>query len=139
MQRKSFTPRWSDKPLEKSWEKTRPRLGVPRETDSLCPVCVREARRAILDGAKDVSMLLTEKVGEITARIVERDGKIVMVEDCPQHGHFEDVMSIDPAMFRHLGQVFPPSPSSRAGRCRCSSRAASRPSRPTSSTRSAMR
>ncbi len=107
MRRDSFTPRWSDKPLQKSWEKTKPGLGVPRETDSLCPVCVREARREILDGVRDVSVLATEKVGEIKARIVERDGKILMVKDCPQHGHFEDVMSIDPEMFRHLERVFP--------------------------------
>ena len=30
-----------------------------------------------------------------------------MVKDCPIHGHFEDVMSIDPAMFKHLEEVFP--------------------------------
>ncbi|HEY8536819.1 MAG TPA: hypothetical protein VIL25_10220, partial [Vicinamibacterales bacterium] len=56
----SFTPKWSDKPLKKSWEKTKPPLGWPRETDSLCPVCVREARKEILEGKKDVSVLLTE-------------------------------------------------------------------------------
>src|SRR5438034_6300812 len=33
----SFTPKWSDKPLLKSWEKTKPTLGWPRQTDSLCP------------------------------------------------------------------------------------------------------
>jgi hypothetical protein len=26
-QNPSFTPRWSDKPLQKSWEKTKPTLG----------------------------------------------------------------------------------------------------------------
>jgi len=40
----SFTPKWSDKPLLKSWEKTKPTLGWPRQTDSLCPDCVKEAR-----------------------------------------------------------------------------------------------
>jgi hypothetical protein len=64
-QNPSFTPRWSDKPLLKSWEKTKPPLGWPRETDSLCPVCVREARKEILGGRKDLHVLLTEKVGEI--------------------------------------------------------------------------
>ena len=91
----SFTPKWSDKPLLKSWQKTKPPLGWPRETDSLCPTCVREARQAILDGKKDVSVLLNEKVGEIKATILERDGKILMVKDCPIHGHFEDVMAMD--------------------------------------------
>ena len=206
-QRPSFTPKWSDKPLLKSYEKTKPPLGWPRETDSLCPMCTREARQEILDGKKDVSVLLNEKVGEIKATILERDGKILMVKDCPIHGHFEDVMAIDTAFFKHLEEVFPGrdirahndeklhnhgsstiqhgrglgadgrpdqplqhdvrpvlhgrepgrvrprahrgktsrrcsttrSPSSRGGRCRCSSRAASRRCRPTSSTRSATR
>src|SRR5262245_62598296 len=103
----SFIPNWSDKPLQKSWQKTKPPLGWPRQTESLCPKCVREARQEILDGKKDVSILLSEKVGEIKATIVERDGKIIMVKDCPIHGHFEDVMSIDPTMFKHLEESFP--------------------------------
>src|SRR4026209_2213533 len=106
-QNPSFIPRWSDKPLLKSYEKTKPQLGWPRETDSLCPDCTREARQAILDGKKDVSVLLNEKVGEIKATILEKDGKIVMVKDCPIHGHFEDTMAIDPAFFRHLEEAFP--------------------------------
>src|SRR5438445_9275567 len=106
-QRPSFTPKWSDKPLLKSHEKTKPPLGWPRETDSLCPTCTREARQSILDGKKDVSVLLNEKVGEIKATIVERDGRILMVKDCPSHGHFEDVMAIDTKFFKHLEEVFP--------------------------------
>jgi len=103
----SFTPRWSEKPLLKSWEKTKPPLGWPRETDSLCPRCVPELRKQILDGKKDLDILLKEKPGEIKARIIERDGKIWMVKDCPEHGHFEDVMAIDTAFFRHLEEMFP--------------------------------
>src|ERR1700752_1201596 len=106
-QNPSFTPKWSDKPLLKSWEKTKPTLGWPRTTDSLCPRCVPEARKAILDGKLPVDILRNEKVGEIKAQIIERDGQILMVKDCPIHGHFEDVMSIDPAMFKHLEEVFP--------------------------------
>src|SRR5580765_2098934 len=103
----SITPRWSEKPLLKSWEKVKPPLGWPRETDSLCPTCVREARQEILDGKRDYKILLNEKIGEIKAHIIERDGKILMVKDCPQHGHFEDVMAIDPAFFKHLEDAFP--------------------------------
>src|ERR1044072_353803 len=106
-QRPSFTPKWSDKPLLKSWEKTKPPLGWPRETDSLCPTCTRAARPAIVEGKKDVGVLLNEKVGEIKATILERDGKILMVKDCPIHGHFEDVMAVDTAFFKHLEEVFP--------------------------------
>jgi len=103
----SFTPSWSDRPLLKSYQKTKPKLGWPRETDSLCPKCVPEIRKKILDGEIDYKILLTEPVGEIKAKIVERDGKILMVKDCPKHGHFEDVMAIDPAFFQHLEEMFP--------------------------------
>jgi uncharacterized radical SAM superfamily Fe-S cluster-containing enzyme len=106
-QNPSFTPKWSDKPLLKSWEKQKPKLGWPRETDSLCPKCVPEIRKQILDGKLPVDILKNEKRGEIKAKIVEKDGKIVMVKECPIHGDFEDVMSIDPAFSKHLEDVFP--------------------------------
>src|SRR5207302_9007672 len=57
----TFTPKWSDKPLLKSWQKTKPPLGWPRETDSLCPGCVKEAREKIVTGEKDWQSLVTEK------------------------------------------------------------------------------
>jgi len=103
----SFTPKWSDKPLLKSYQKTKPPLGWPRTTDSLCPRCVPEIRKQVLDGKLPYEILLNEKVGEIKAQIIERDGKILMVKDCPVHGHFEDVMAVDPAFFQHLEEVFP--------------------------------
>ncbi|MGC1474343.1 MAG: radical SAM protein, partial [Terriglobales bacterium] len=78
----SFTPKWSDKPLLKSWEKSKPTLGWPRTTDSLCPACVKEAREAIIDGKKDWTDLVHEKVGEIKAQIIERDGQVWMVKEC---------------------------------------------------------
>src|SRR5258707_5249512 len=103
----SFTPKWSDKPLLKSYQKEKPPLGWPRTTDSLCPRCVPEIRQQIIDGKLPHEILLNEKVGEIKAQIIERDGQILMVKDCPIHGHFEDVMSIDPVMMKHLEDVFP--------------------------------
>jgi len=106
-QNPSFTPKWSERPLLKSYEKQKPPLGWPRTTDSLCPRCVPEIRKEIIDGKLPHQVLLNEKVGEIKAQIVERDGKILMVKDCPKHGHFEDVMAIDTAFFRHLEEVFP--------------------------------
>jgi uncharacterized radical SAM superfamily Fe-S cluster-containing enzyme len=105
--RPSFTPNWSDKPMLKSWEKTKPPLGWPRSTDSLCPKCVPEIRQQIVDGKVPHEILLNEKVGEIKATIVERDGQILMVKDCPIHGHFEDVMAVDVEFFKHLEDVFP--------------------------------
>ena len=46
----SFTPKWSDKPLLKSYQKEKPPLGWPRTTDSLCPKCVPQIRQQIVDG-----------------------------------------------------------------------------------------
>ncbi|MGH9722166.1 MAG: radical SAM protein, partial [Bryobacteraceae bacterium] len=106
-QNASFTPKWSEKPLLKSWEKSKPPLGWPRTTDSLCPRCVPEIRKRIIDGELPHTLLLKEKAGEIKAQVIERDGKILMVKDCPIHGHFEDVMAIDTAFFKHLEEVFP--------------------------------
>src|ERR1700753_4225477 len=103
----SFTPKWSDKPLLKSYQKEKPPLGWPRTTDSLCPKCVPEIRQQIIDGKLPHEILLNEKVGEIKAQIIERDGQILMVKDCPIHGHFEDVMSIDTAFMKHLEEVSP--------------------------------
>ena len=103
----SFTPKWSDKPLLKSWQKSKPTLGFPRTTDSLCPQCVIEAREAIISGKRDVSVLINEKVGEIKAQIVERNGQIWMVKDCATHGHFEDIMAIDSKFLKHIETMFP--------------------------------
>ena len=106
-QNPGFIPSWSEKPLLKSYEKTKPPLGWPRETDSLCPRCVPEIRKRILDGETPIDILYNDRPGEIKAQVIERDGKILMVKDCPIHGHFEDVMAIDTAFFKHLEDVFP--------------------------------
>jgi 7,8-dihydro-6-hydroxymethylpterin dimethyltransferase len=103
----SFTPKWSDKPLLKSWEKTKPTLGWPRQTDSLCPDCVKEAREAIIAGKKDWRDLMNEKVGEIKAQIVERNGEVWMLKDCPIHGHYEDMMAIDAKFLDWIEKQFP--------------------------------
>ncbi len=103
----SFTPKWSDKPLQKSWQKTKPPLGWPRTTDSLCPRCVIEARKKILDGEEDYRILINEKVGEIKASIVDRDGEIWMVKECPKHGRFEDLMAEDRKFLEHVEAMYP--------------------------------
>ncbi|MBX3267599.1 MAG: radical SAM protein [Acidobacteria bacterium] len=103
----SFTPKWADKPILKSWQKSKPTLGFPRQTDSLCPNCVIEAREEILAGKRDVSTLINEKVGEIKAQIIERDGEVWMIKDCPQHGHFEDLMAMDSNFLTHIESLFP--------------------------------
>jgi uncharacterized radical SAM superfamily Fe-S cluster-containing enzyme len=103
----SFQPPWAPAPLQKSWERTSPPLGWPRETDSLCPTCVRETRARILSGELDLNSLVNEHVGEIKAHIIERDGKIVIEKTCPQHGTFTDILSINPSFFQRLERLFP--------------------------------
>src|SRR5215813_9959595 len=78
----SFQPKWAPAPLLKSHERSFPELGFPRETDSLCPRCVKEVREAIVAGQVDWHVLVDGRPGEIKARIVEEDGKVFMVKTC---------------------------------------------------------
>jgi uncharacterized radical SAM superfamily Fe-S cluster-containing enzyme len=103
----TFIPKWSDKPLLKSWQKTKPQLGWPRQTDSLCPECVKEARTKIMNGDENWQSLLTEKTGEVKANIIERDGEVWMVKDCPIHGHIEDMMASDAKFLSWIERNFP--------------------------------
>jgi len=103
----SFTPKWSDKPMLKSWEKTKPTLGWPRKTDSLCPGCVKEARERVFSGDASLNELITEKMGEIKAEIIERDGQIWMVKECPKHGRYEDMMAVDAKFLNWVEKMFP--------------------------------
>ena len=64
-------------------------------------------RAQILSGEADWKVLIEGKPGEIKAEIVEEDGQILMKKDCPKHGHFEDVMSTDPAFFQRLESLYP--------------------------------
>ncbi len=107
IERPSVQPAWSEAPLLKRRERTRPPLGVPRETDSLCPRCVKEVRTQVLSGERDLASFMNEHPGEIRAQILERDGKIWMVKECPRHGVFEDVMSIDRAFLERLERLYP--------------------------------
>ena len=101
-----FHPKWSDKPIPRGKERSRPTLGWPRETDSLCPTCIKEARAEILGGEADWTKLITDNPGEIRARILEKDGRIVMEKTCPAHGSFEDVISIDPKFLARIEDLF---------------------------------
>src|SRR5260370_31972478 len=80
---KSFTPKWSDKPLLKSYQKEKPPLGWPRTTDSLCPKCIPEIRQQIVDGKLPPETLLNENVGQIKPQIIARHGQIHIVKTCP--------------------------------------------------------
>ena len=102
LRRRSFQPKWAPAPLLKSRERTKPQLGWPRTTDSLCPTCVREARARILSGEQADRSLVDEHVGEIKAHIVERDGKVMIEKTCPLHGTFTDTLAINPAFLERL-------------------------------------
>ena len=103
----SFIPKWSDKPLLKSGQKTKPPLGFPRTTDSLCPRCVIEARKKILRDEIDYRAVIEKGVGEIKATILERDGQIWMVKECPIHGKFEDILSLDSKFQQRIEDLYP--------------------------------
>jgi len=106
-ERPSPSPTWAPGPLLKRRERTFPQLGWPRETDSLCPKCVKEVRTEILSGERDLSLLVDGKPGEIRARIVEEEGQIKMRKECAKHGSFEDVMAIDPAFLQRIERLYP--------------------------------
>ena len=87
----AIRPNWAPGPLLKSYERSAPPLGFPRETDSLCPTCVKEVRTAVISGETPLETLMFEHPGEIKAQIVEENGQVVMRKTCPKHGEFVDV------------------------------------------------
>jgi uncharacterized radical SAM superfamily Fe-S cluster-containing enzyme len=103
----SVAPNWAPGPLLKSHQRTHPPLGWPRETDSLCPRCVVATREAIIRGERDLSELVGGRRGEIRARIEEEGGKLVIKKSCPEHGSFDDLLSIDPEFSRVIEGRYP--------------------------------
>jgi uncharacterized radical SAM superfamily Fe-S cluster-containing enzyme len=102
----AIRPKWAPGPLLKSYERTAPPLGFPRETDSLCPRCVKEVRTAVIDGTTSLESLMNEHPGELKAQIVEENGQVVMRKTCPKHGEFVDVMATDPAFLERIESLF---------------------------------
>src|SRR5436190_10661741 len=100
-------PKWAPAPLLKSKDRTFPQLGFPRETDSLCPQCVKDVRERIIKGESDWRVLIEGKPGEVKARIVERNNQIWMEKDCPTHGRCEDLMAIDAGFLRRMERLYP--------------------------------
>lgn len=100
-------PDWAPAPLQTSAQRSKPRLGWPRTTDSLCPSCVKEARERVLSGTMDLATFMHQHPGEIKARIVERSGHIVMEKTCPKHGSFEDLISNSPKFLERIERLFP--------------------------------
>jgi uncharacterized radical SAM superfamily Fe-S cluster-containing enzyme len=103
----SPAPGWAPGPLLKSHQRTRPPLGYPRQTDSLCPRCVIDTRNAIIRGERELGELVNGHLGEIRATLEEEDGKILIRKSCETHGFFEDVLSIDADFNRTIERRFP--------------------------------
>ena len=99
-------PQWAPGRIAKSRERTVPPLGFPRETDSLCPRCVPEIRNKVIQGELDLETLLHSRPGEIKARLVEENGRILIRKVCEKHGTFEDVLSTNPDFTRRIESLF---------------------------------
>jgi 7,8-dihydro-6-hydroxymethylpterin dimethyltransferase len=99
-------PQWAPDRIAKSRERTKPPLGFPRETDSLCPRCVPEIRKKIVRGEVTLDTLLKSHPGEIKAQLVEESGRILIRKVCEKHGAFEDVISTNPGFTRRIENLF---------------------------------
>jgi uncharacterized radical SAM superfamily Fe-S cluster-containing enzyme len=99
-------PRWAPARMPKSRHRTKPALGFPRVTDSLCPRCVPEVRARIMKGELDPGTIVAGHFGEIKAEIVEENGRILMRKVCDKHGPFEDVLSTNAAFTRRIEDLF---------------------------------
>ncbi len=97
---------WASSPVG-AGAQSLPELDIPRSTTSLCPVCIRDVRGRIAAGELGPDALRRSQPGQIPARILERNGCIVMEKECPVHGHFEETLSTNPAFTRRIEQLFP--------------------------------
>ena len=104
---RSVEPGWAPGPLPKSHERTRPPLGYPRETDSLCPQCVMETRKKLLNGERDLKDLVDGNIGEIRATFYEKGKELWVTKTCPEHGTFDDIRSIDVEFDKVVEARFP--------------------------------
>src|SRR5689334_6728512 len=102
----SIQPAWAAEPLLKSYERTAPPLGFPRETDSLCPACVKSVRNGVISGDIPLEILMDAHPGEVKAQIVEENGQVLMRKTCPTHGEFEDVLATDARFLERIESLF---------------------------------
>ena len=103
---KSIQPKWAAEPLLKSYERSAPPLGFPRETDSLCPACVKAVRNGVIAGDIPLNILMDAHPGEIRAQIVEENGQVLIRKECPTHGVFEDVLATDARFLERIESLF---------------------------------
>ena len=99
-------PSWATKPLLSSSEREQLESEYPRNTQSLCPECNKEAVSAVLEGHSSVASF-RDNPGLIEATLVEENGRILMRKGCNKHGPYEDVLSIDPAFSKRMNAMHP--------------------------------
>jgi len=104
-ERKRTMPAWAPGLLPKSWERSAPGLGVPRQTQSLCPRCNKEAVDSVLEGRSTIADF-RDRPGVIDAQILEDAGCIVMMKTCKRHGTFDDVLSTNPDFFLRMESLY---------------------------------
>jgi uncharacterized radical SAM superfamily Fe-S cluster-containing enzyme len=68
---------------------------------------VKETRQQILSGSKPIDTLIHGKNGEIPARILERDGNVIIEKTCARHGTFTDTLAINPAFLTRIEKLYP--------------------------------
>ena len=103
---KAIQPKWAAEPLLKSYERSAPPLGFPRETDSLCPACVKAVRNGVISGDIPLDILMHSHPGEVKAQILEENGQVIMRKTCPTHGEFEDVLATDARFLERIESLF---------------------------------
>src|ERR1700720_2890992 len=73
--------------------------------------CVKEFREAIIAGKKDWGALMSEteseKVGNNKAQIMQKGGQVLILKDCPLHGHYEDMMAVDSKWLSWIEKQYP--------------------------------
>jgi len=62
---------------------------LPTADRLIVPGLRQRCARGDLRGEERLRDLMHEKVGEIKAQIIERDGEVWMVKECPIHGKYE--------------------------------------------------
>lgn len=102
----SIQPNWAAEPLLKSYERTAPPLGFPRQTDSLCPACVKSVRNGVIAGDIPLEILMDSHPGEIKAEILEENGQVIIRKTCPTHGVYEDILATDARFLERIESLF---------------------------------
>src|SRR5512135_2023579 len=100
-------PNWAPLAAEATAAPSSRPFTLPRETTSLCPDCVKDLRARIATGEVGADALRPSHPGQIPARILERDGRIVIEKTCATHGFFEETLSGNPEFTRRIERLFP--------------------------------